>query len=64
MFDKIGKFKLIEEEFYGTEKRFYVAENDDDTLFEELLEKQKQLIDSLRQRPKVDFVIIKAKKNN
>lgn len=62
MFDKIGKFKLIEEEFYGTEKRFYVAENDDDTLFEELLEKQKQLIDSLRQRPKVDFVIIKAKK--
>lgn len=62
MFDKIGKFRLIEEEFYGIEKRFYVAENDDDTLFEELLEKQKQLIDSLRQRPKVDFVMIIAKK--
>lgn len=62
MFEKIGKFKLIEEEFYGTERRFYVAENDDDTLFEELLEKQKQLTGMIVQRPKVDFTIIKAKK--
>ncbi len=62
MFDKIGKFKLIDEEFYGTERRFYVAENDDDTMFEQLLEKQNQLVETLRQRPKVDFAIIKAKK--
>jgi hypothetical protein len=42
--------------------RFYVAENDEDSKFEELLEKQKQLIELLKQRPKVNFTIIKAKK--
>jgi CRISPR-associated endonuclease/helicase Cas3 len=62
MFEKIGNFKLIEEEYFGTEVRFYVAENDEDSKFEELLEKQKQLIEMLKQRPKVDFTIIKAKK--
>lgn len=62
MFNKIGNFKLIEEEYFGTEMRFYVAKNDEDIKFEELLEKQKQLIELLKQRPKVDFSIIKAKK--
>lgn len=62
MFEKIGNFKLIEEEYYGTEMRFFVAENDEDSKFEELLDKQKQLIELLKQRPKVDFTIIKAKK--
>ncbi len=62
MFEKIGNFKLIEEEYFGTEVRFYVAENDEDSNFEELLDKQKQLIEMLKQRPKVDFTIIKAKK--
>lgn len=61
MFDKIGKFRLIEEELYGTERQFYVAENDD-TLFEELLEKHKQLIVLLKQKTKVDYSIIKTKK--
>ena len=62
MFGKIGNFKLIEEEYFGTEMRFYVAENDEDSKFEELLEKQKQLIELLKQRPNVKFTIIKAKK--
>lgn len=62
MFEKIGNFKLIEEEYFGTEMRFYVAENDKDSKFEELLEKQKQLIELLKQRPKVNFTIIKAQK--
>lgn len=62
MFEKIGNFKLIEEEYFGTEMRFYVAENDEDSKFEELLEKQKQLIELLKQRPNVKFTIIKAKK--
>lgn len=62
MFDKIGHFKLIEEDYFGTEMRFYVADNDKDTKFEELLEKQKQLIELLKQRQKIDFAIIKAKK--
>jgi CRISPR-associated endonuclease/helicase Cas3 len=62
MFEKIGNFKLIEEDYFGTEMRFYVAENDEDTKFEELLEKQKQLIELLKQRPKVNFTIVKAKK--
>ena len=62
MFDKIGKFRLIEEDFYGTERRFYVAKSNDDKLFEELLEKHKQLIALLKQNPKVDYSIIKTKK--
>ncbi len=61
MFDKIGKYRLIEEELYGTERRFYVAKNDD-TLFEELLGKHKQLIVLLKQKPKIDYSIIKTKK--
>lgn len=62
MFDKIGHFKLIEEEYFGTEMRYYIAENDEDSKFEELLEKQIQLIELLKQGPKVNFTIIKAKK--
>ena len=62
MFEKIGNFKLIEEEYFGTEMRYYVAENDEDYKFEELLEKQKQLIELLKQKPKINFTIIKAKK--
>ena len=62
MFEKIGNFKLIEEEYFGTEMRYYVAENEEDCKFEELLEKQKQLIELFRQKPKVNFTIIKAKK--
>ena len=64
MFEKIGNFKLIEEEYFGAEMRFYVAENEEDTKFDELLEKQKQLIEFLKQKPKVDFTIIKAKKKD
>ena len=64
MFEKIGNFKLIEEEYFGTEMRYYVAENDEDSKFEQLLEKQKQLIELLKQRPKVDFTFIKAKKRD
>lgn len=62
MFEKIGNFKLIEEEYFGTEIRYYVAENSEDCKFEELLEIQKQLIELFRQKPKVNFTIIKAKK--
>ena len=62
MFEKLGNFKLIEEECFGAEIRFYVADNDEDSKFEELLEKQKQLIELLKQKPKVNFTIIKAKK--
>lgn len=62
MFEKIGNFKLIEEEYFGTEMRYYVAENDEDCKFEELLEKQKQLMELLKKRPNVDFTIVKAKK--
>ena len=62
MFNKIGDFRLIEEDFYGKERRFYVAKSDDDTSFEELLEKQKQLIELLKQRPKIDYIKIRAKK--
>ncbi len=62
MFEKIGNFKLINEEYFGTEMRYYVAENDEDCKFEELLEKEKQLIEILKQKPKVNLTIIKAKK--
>ena len=62
MFEKIGKFKLVEEDYFGKEMRFYVAENDEDTRFEELLEKQKRMIELLKQRPLVNYTIIKAQK--
>ena len=62
MFEKLGNFKLIEEEYFGSEIRFYVADNDKDSKFEELLEKQKQLMNLLKQKPKVDFTVIKTKK--
>ena len=64
MFEKLGNFRLIEEEYFGSEIRFYVADNDKDSKFEELLEKQEQLIEMLKQEPKVDITVIKAKKKD
>lgn len=60
MFEKIGRFRLIDDEFYGEQKRYYIAENEYDNSFEVLLNKQSELIDLLRNNSNIS--IIKAKK--
>lgn len=42
-FEKIGKFRLIDEDFYGEEFRCYVRKNENDNMFEQLLQKNKEL---------------------
>jgi CRISPR-associated endonuclease/helicase Cas3 len=48
MYDKIGKFQLIDKEEFGEELQFYVPRNQFDTKFELLLDKQKELISLLK----------------
>lgn len=60
MFEKIGRFRLIDDEFYGEQKRYYIAENEYDNSFEVLLNKQSELIDLLRNNSNIS--VIKAKK--
>lgn len=60
MFEKIGKFQLIDNNIFGEEFSYYIADGMEDNNFEILLFKQKELIDSLRINS--DFRIVKNKK--
>lgn len=60
MYSKIGQFRLIDEDSYGIEHRYYVSEDDTDDNFEVLLCKQGELVELLHKQ--CDFNIIKAKK--
>ncbi len=62
MFEKIGRFKLIDEEFYGEQKRYYVPENKNDDNFEVLQNKQSELVESLKNNSSIS--IVKAKKKD
>jgi len=42
-FEKIAKFRLIDEDFYGEEFRCYVSKGVKDNMFDQLLEKNKEL---------------------
>jgi CRISPR-associated endonuclease/helicase Cas3 len=42
-FEKIGKFRLIDEDFYGEEFRCYISKDGKDDMFDQLLEKNKEL---------------------
>lgn len=53
MFQKIGKFQLIDEEEFGEPIRYFVSENADDDRFEQLLILQSQLEDVLKAKKKV-----------
>jgi len=61
MYNKIGKFQLIDKQIYGEEVQYYVPENEIDNRFELLLKKQDELIILLK--TKHDISIIKIKKN-
>lgn len=60
MFDKIGKFELIDKGTFGNEFQFYVPKNENDDKFEILLIKQKELVDMYRS--KCDMLVIRSKK--
>ncbi len=56
-FAEIGKFKLIDEQFYGEEKRFYITKDEKDSSFEQL----ENLVEQLRQLSFKDFNARKIK---
>lgn len=62
MFEKIARFKLIDEEFYGEQKRYYVPENNNDNNFEVLLNKQSELVELLKNNSSIS--VVKAKKKD
>lgn len=62
MFEKIGRFKLINEDYYGEQKRFYVPANNNDDNFEILLNKQSELVELLKNNSSIS--VIKAKKKD
>lgn len=60
MFEKIGKFQLIDKLNFGEEFQFYVPQRANDENFEILLNKQEELLGLYK--AKSDFSIIKRKK--
>ena len=60
LYEKIGQFRLIDEDFYGEERRYYVREHESDHSFDCLLSKHDELIEMLRND--ADFIHVKAKK--
>lgn len=62
MYEKIGKFQLIDEQLYGEELQYFVPKNEKDRQFEELLELQEQLIDLFKKGSDVNTIRRKKKK--
>lgn len=60
MFDTIGQFSLIDKDFYGEERQYYVRESENDQNFDKLIELRQDLIDSLQNDD--EFTVIKMKK--
>lgn len=60
MFDTIGQFSLIDKDFYGEERQYYVRECENDHNFDKLIELRQDLIDSLQNDD--EFTVIKIKK--
>ncbi len=60
MYEKIGKFKLIDDAKFGKEFQFFVPKNDRDNKFDVLLQKQNELIKLYQE--KLDFKLIRKKK--
>lgn len=61
-FDKIGKFQLIDKQLFGEEIQYFVAMNEGDKKFEELLQLQDELIESLKSQAE-KFSLRRKKKN-
>lgn len=60
MFETIGQFSLIDKDFYGEERQYYVRESDTDQNFDKLTELRQDLIESLQSND--EFSVIKRKK--
>ena len=61
MYEKIGKFRLIDEQSYGTEHKYYVSKNENDIMFEDLLSKQDELITLLNESADIGQIKYKKK---
>ena len=64
MYEKIGKFSLIDKNIFGEECLYYVPRNDMDKNFELLLEYQKNLIESLLHDDKISVIQCHKRKLN
>ncbi len=60
-FDKIGKFQLIDEKFYGEIIQYFVPNNNEDNKFEILLNLQSEILEMFREK-KLDKDKIRLKK--
>jgi len=56
MYEKVGKFSLIDNNIFGEECLYYVPRNDEDKNFELLLEYQKDLKESLSHGDKISII--------
>lgn len=56
MYDKVGRFSLIDKNIFGEEYLYYVPRNDRDNNFELLLEYQKNLKESLSHKDKISII--------
>ena len=56
MYEKVGKFSLIDNNIFGEECLYYVPRNDEDKNFELLLECQKNLKESLSHDDKISII--------
>lgn len=62
MYEKVGKFSLIDKNIFGEECLYYVPRNDEDKNFELLLEYQKNLIESLSHDDKIYIIQFNKRK--
>ena len=56
MYEKVGKFSLIDKNIFGEEYLYYVPRNGEDENFELLLEYQKNLTESLSHDDKISVI--------
>lgn len=62
MYEKIGSFKLIDDNCYGEERKYYVCKDENDMAFEELLSKHENLKALIRQSVDIDHLKSEKKK--
>lgn len=62
MYDKIGKFKLIDKHLYGEEVQYYVPRNTEDRKFETLLKFHEELLNMIRNNTSRELVQLKKKR--
>jgi len=61
MYEKIGKFQLIDKQLFGEEIQYYVPEKNNDEKFEKLLMSQEQLIELIKQNAERELILSKKK---